>query len=190
MSTQMSKFIAVVYTGTDTKAALIEAATSRVAIEGVCKLLGIRGVDVKYIFEDSTVVDYRAGPPVDDYGEMIALTMNTDQGWVYPEPQYKGDQVFLVTCFTRQKKPYIELFLVSAPNGYAALLDPFVWPTGMGVRAHQKRIDKTISGKQITEYDLTYKVHNPDGTDVDLQAAREEYKQHSDWWVHSALKGD
>lgn len=186
----MTKYITVVYTGTDTKAAIVEERASRVAVERVCKMLGIRGVDVKYIFENATMLDDRPDPPGIKHGEMVALTIDTDQGWMHPEPQYAGDEIFLVTCFTRKERSYIELFLVSAPNGYTALLDPFVWPIGMGVRAHQKRIDRAVAGEEITEYDLTYKVHNPDGTEVDLQAAREEYGQHPEWWVSSALKED
>lgn len=185
----MARYITVVYTGTDTKAALVEETASRVAVERVCELIGIRGVDIKYILEDATVLDDRPDPPKMKHGEAIALTMNTDQGWMHPKPQYDGDQIFLVTCFTRKERSYVELFLVSAPNGYAALLDPYIWPIGMGVRAHQRRIDKTVTGEQISAYDLTYKVHNLDGAEVNLQTAREEYGEHSEWWVHSALRG-
>jgi len=179
----MPEYITMLYTGSDIKAALIEAPAGRVAVEEICKRDGIRGVDIKLILEDLTFLDDRKDPPRLHPDDAIALVNDTSQTWLHPEPQHEGDEVFLIVCFTRKERVYVELFLISSPNGYAALLDSDVWPIGMGARAHQKRVDSAIKGEQITEYDLTYKVFQLDGTEVDLGAARSEYANHSEWWM-------
>lgn len=185
----MPGYITVLYTGEDAKAALVEANASRVAVEELCKSVNLRGVDVKWIFENETMIDDRSNSPQLCHGDVFALVEDTSQGWLNPEPQYEGDQSFLIVCFTRRERVYVELFLVNAPNGYAALLDPNVWPIGMGVRAHQKRVDSSIRGEQIGEFDLTYKVYNLDGTEVDLKAAREEYAENQEW-IHNTWRED
>jgi len=167
----MPKYVTVLYTGEDVKAALIEANASRVAVEEICKRVGLRGVDVKWIFEEEMVIGHPTDPGVDPE-DIVALVNDTSQGWLYPVKTDR-EQTFLIVYLTRKPKLYLELHLVNALDAYEALLDQVFWPD-VGLRTHMKRLNATIDGS--VPYEI-YKVFTLDGTEVDLKIAREEYRK-------------
>lgn len=171
----MAGYVTVLYTSTCVKAALVEASTSRVAVERICESVGLRGVDVKWIFEEEMSVGGQE-PPILIPEDTVALINDTSDGWLYPKRKEEGDdeQTFLIVRLDRGHELFLDLHLINATSAFEALLDSDAWSEGAGLRAHMKAVNASIDG---TTSGLTYMVFTLDGIRVDLKTAREAYNK-------------